>query len=490
MSMRGWKQCGLATWCAVAVFSGLSAAAQAPTLPPGLGPEPAAAPALPPGLAPEPARMPALPPGLNGGTDDSGGAPPLPEGLSGEPPADGEETGIEKEPFLTLHGFWDTRAGMRYRDDPAQSKDLTLGESRLQLKTEKHWGAVSLDTAADTYFDAVDEEGHFDLRQLRLSWTPVDSVDVKIGRQVLTWGTGDMLFINDLFPKDWNSFFIGRDVEYLKAPSDAVRLGYYSDAVNVELVYTPRFNPDRYITGDRISFYNPMYGRTVGRDHEMGMREPDDWFDSDEWALRVYRNFGSTQVALYGYSGYWKSPGGQQLLPPRGLFPALNVYGASVRGTVGKGVASAEVGWYDSRRDRAGRDPFVNNSELRLLLGYEREVAKELTAGVQYYLEHMLDHADYARSLWFFLPERDENRHVFTLRLTKLLMNQNLTLSFFGYFSPSDNDGYLRPQVAYKLSDDWSVDAGGNIFLGAWDTTFFGQFEDNSNVYAGMRWSF
>ncbi|HRZ18160.1 MAG TPA: hypothetical protein P5141_11415 [Candidatus Hydrogenedentes bacterium] len=109
---------------------------------------------------------------------------------------------------------------------------------------------------------------------------------------------------------------------------------------------------------------------------------------------------------------------------------------------------------------------------------------------VEALLKHMLDHADYARSLWFFLPERDENRHVFTLRLTKLLMNQNLTLSFFGYFSPSDNDGYLRPQVAYKLSDDWSVDAGGNIFLGAWDTTFFGQFEDNSNVYAGMRWSF
>lgn len=489
MSERGRTRNGFAARCAVAavmVFSGFWAAAQAPALPPGLAREPAAAPALPPGLASQPAGTPAMPPGL-----DSGSAPPpLPEGLSGDAPADGEETGMEKEPFLTLHGFWDTRAGMRYREDPAQSKDLTLGESRLQLQSEKHWGAVSLDATADTYFDAVDEEGHFDLRQLRLTWTPLDSVDVKIGRQVLTWGTGDMLFINDLFPKDWNSFFIGRDVEYLKAPSDALRLGYYSDAVNLELVYTPQFDPDRYITGDRISFYNPMYGRTVGRGREMGMRVPDDWFDNDEWALRIYRNFGSAQVALYGYSGYWKSPGGQQLLPPRGLFPALNVYGASVRGTLGKGVASAEIGWYDSRRDRSGKDPFVNNSELRLLLGYEREVARELTAGVQYYLEHMLDHAAYARSLWFFIPGRDENRHVLTLRLTKLLMNQNLTLSFFGYYSPSDNDGYLRPQVSYKLSDDWSVDAGGNVFLGAWDTTFFGQFEDNSNVYAGMRWSF
>lgn len=309
MPGHGWKRCGLAAWCAgaaVVMLSGLPAAAQAPALPPGLAPDPTASPALPPGLTSEPAGTPALPPGLDGGS----GAPALPEGLAGDSPdAPADDTRTEKEPFLTLHGFWDTRAGVRYREDAAQSKDVTLGESRLQLKTDKHWGGVSLDATADTYLDAVDEEGHFDLRQLRLSWTPLNSVDIKIGRQVLTWGTGDMLFINDLFPKDWNSFFIGRDVEYLKAPSDAVRVGYYSSALNVELVYTPRFNPDRYITGDRISFYNPMYGRTVGRDREMGMREPDDWFDNDEWALRVYAISGPRR---------WRSTG----IPVTGRVPA------------------------------------------------------------------------------------------------------------------------------------------------------------------------
>ncbi|MFW6031595.1 MAG: hypothetical protein ACOC9T_03300, partial [Myxococcota bacterium] len=32
-------------------------------------------------------------------------------------------------------------------------------------------------------------------------------------------GTGDLVFLNDLFPKDWRSFLLGRDLDYLKAPS-------------------------------------------------------------------------------------------------------------------------------------------------------------------------------------------------------------------------------------------------------------------------------
>ncbi|MBW2029063.1 MAG: hypothetical protein JRJ31_08305 [Deltaproteobacteria bacterium] len=77
-----------------------------------------------------------------------------------------------------------------------------------------------------------------------------------------------------------------------------------------------------------------------------------------------------------------------------------------------------------------------------------------------------------------------------TVRLTKLLMNQNLTLSLFAFYSPSDSDACLRPKVHYKVTDHWSAEAGGNWFLGSSDQTFFGQFEDNSNVYSAIRYGF
>jgi hypothetical protein len=85
---------------------------------------------------------------------------------------------------------------------------------------------------------------------------------------------------------------------------------------------------------------------------------------------------------------------------------------------------------------------------------------------------------------------RDKDRHLFTLRLTKLLMNQNLRCSFFTYFSPSDKDVYMRPNVNYKVSDNLAVEAGANIFFGDYQSTFFGQFENNTNIYTGVRYSF
>ncbi|MFN2366633.1 MAG: hypothetical protein ABR523_09270, partial [Desulfurivibrionaceae bacterium] len=85
---------------------------------------------------------------------------------------------------------------------------------------------------------------------------------------------------------------------------------------------------------------------------------------------------------------------------------------------------------------------------------------------------------------------KDEYRHVTTVRLTRLLMNQTLTLSLFAYYSPSDEDGYLRPKFHYKVTDQLAVDGGVNWFFGSDDHTFFGQFEDASNIYAGIRWNY
>lgn len=90
-------------------------------------------------------------------------------------------------------------------------------------------------------------------------------MDVKLGRQVLTWGTGDLLFINDLFPKDWESFFIGRDTEYLKAPSDAFTASLFFAPLNVDLIYVPIFNNSTYINGSRLSYWNPLLERIAGR---------------------------------------------------------------------------------------------------------------------------------------------------------------------------------------------------------------------------------
>lgn len=405
------------------------------------------------------------------------------------------EAGVE------LHGFAECRYGVRTQSDPFE-RDTTLNEARLQLDALWYHDLVTAELKADLVHDHethdrddIDLEtgtGFLDLRQANVLFSPLDWMDVKVGRQVLTWGTGDLVFINDLFPKDWQSFFLGRDVEYLKAPSDALFISCFPAFANVDIAYAPRFDADRHITGERISYWNGQM--PAGRNAPLTVDRPDDWFSDDEIAARVYRNVGAYELAAYGYHGFWKSPGGLDPSSGNALFPALGAFGASARGALGSGIASVETGYYDSIDDRDGDDPFVNNSEARLLLGYEREMARNLTVGVQYYLERMLDHGAHLRALAAMQMDtataRDAARHTVTLRLTWLVLNQNLVLSCFTRYSPSDNDAYIKPTATYKLSDRWQAAAGADCFLGEERHTFLGQFKRNNNLHASVRCSF
>jgi len=124
-----------------------------------------------------------------------------------------QELWSEYEP--EVHGFVEGRAGYRLQNDKYQ-KDMSIMETRSQLDLTSlpNWGEIVV--KGDAYVDGVTERGEFDLREANAALTPTDFMDLKVGRQILTWGKGDLIFINDMFPKDWQSFFIGRDTEYLR----------------------------------------------------------------------------------------------------------------------------------------------------------------------------------------------------------------------------------------------------------------------------------
>jgi len=384
--------------------------------------------------------------------------------------------------------FIEVRNGWR-TDRNQDEKNASIAEARLQLdlSTDLTWAILKL--KSDFVGDLVEEETRAELRDFSISFSPLDFVDIRAGRQIITWGTGDLLFINDLFAKDWESFFIGRDTEYLKAPSDALKTSIFWEAVNLDLVYVPVFNGSKFIDGTRISYWNNLSGTIGDRTNTLRDEERNRFGNDSEFAARLSKNIDSIELAFYLYSGFWKTPEGINPTTFDLIYPRLTVYGLSVRAPVLGGIGNIETGYYDSRQDSAGNNPFIRNSEVRLLAGFEHELATDFTGAFQYYLEWKQDYDQYEQN-FTGVKAADEYRHLFTVRLTRLLMNQNLTFSLFTYYSPSDHDAYLRPKASYNISDHWKVEAGGNIFIGRDDQTFFGQFEDNTNIYASLRWSY
>jgi len=473
-----------------------------PDLPSGLESTDATAPGLPAGLESTDATAPGLPAGLETGE------PGLPSGLEGGSADKSAQQHARKPTPLEIlkdagfSGFLEARGGVRTQSDPHE-KEASIGETRLQVEWQKNIERFRMKFTGDFIYDQVDNElgdidlrrgrGWFDLREGWIGFSPLEWMDVKLGRQILTWGTGDLLFVNDLFPKDWQAFFIGRDLEYLKAPSDAMKISAFSGIVDVDFVYIPLMNPSRFISGRRISYFNRNLGRLAGRDTIVRDDLPSEWFRDGEYAARLSRRFGSYELAACGFWGHYKTPEGFDMARNKAVYPRLNAYGGSVRGPFWRGIGNFEAAYYDSSQDRDGDDPMTPNSQLRLLGGYEMDlpqIAKELTVGVQYYVEIMMNHDEYVRALPPGSSVADKDRHVLTFRVTKQLLNQDLTLGLFTYYSPTDSDAYMRPNVKYKIDDHWTAEVGGNVFFGQRTDTFFGQFRRDSNVYVSLRCAF
>ncbi|MBI3989129.1 MAG: hypothetical protein HY347_05890 [candidate division NC10 bacterium] len=392
---------------------------------------------------------------------------------------------------VPIHGFLEVAGGVRLQDDPAQPEDATLGEGRVQLEVSHSWEkGPKVFLRTDFIGDAVLETTKIEVREVYIDSPPIPKVDVRIGRQILTWGTGDFLFVNDLFPKDYLSFFIGRQSQYLKVASDALKASLFVEPLSLDVVAIPFFTPDRVPTGERLSFFDGLSGRIVGKDADLTLEEPKETFGNTEVTLRLLGHFQSYEVALYGFTGFFHSPVGVKDPMKRVLFyPKLNVYGASTRGPALGGIANVEIGYYDSREDRAGRDPFVENPSIKYLVGYERQPWADFTLGVQYFLDQMLKFDRFQASLPPGAPTRDELRHLLTLRLTQFLRYQTIELSLFVFYSPSDGDSYVRPSVSYKVTDNLTAVLGANLFSGGRSTPF-GQLDADDNLYLRLTYSF
>lgn len=388
--------------------------------------------------------------------------------------------------------------GQLESENPTKS-DQSISETRLQMRMESIGDNGEFFSRVDfTYDGLADETEQYDweIREAYLKFRLGDKLDFKIGRQILTWGTGDLIFINDVFAKDYRSFFLGRDDQYLKAPQNALRMEYYNSMGSFSFVFSPSFESNRLPTGEKLSYYNPFAGTIVGTD--MGDRyyfnpeEPAKTFHNSEFAACFQRQVGMYSLAFYFYKGFYKNPLGMDASTMMPVYPRMQLYGASLRGAKFGGIFWLEGGYYDSKDDPDGDNPLMPNSSISGMVGFERQIATGLTANLQWQADKMVDYDNYEieQKMLGMIHYRDEIKHLVTSRWTKMMVDETVMVSAFIFYSPDEEDLYLRFSTEYKYSDEITITVGGNVFDGTYSNTEFGQFALNDNIYTKMTYNF
>jgi hypothetical protein len=385
-------------------------------------------------------------------------------------------------------GFAEAGYGYLLQSNIVESNS-SLSEITARFNLDYSHESFELVSKGELIYDKILSDTFWETRELNISFSPTQNTDIKIGRQILTWGTGDYIFLNDLFAKNWQSFFSGRDDQYLKAPSDSAKGTWYIGDYSLDLAWTPEFTPDVYLTGKRFSFYSPQTLEIIAPAENFSVNKT----TKAQWAARIATNNNGVEYAFYGYKGFWPTPVGmsenknQQLQP---YFPEMNAWGASVRMALAGGLFNAEYASYNSIEDSSGENPFVANGQNRFLVGFEKEVIKNLTASVQIYIEQTKHYDQFIAHSATPTTEVNENRQLLTFRLTYRTLQQKLIYSLFNFYSPTDNDGYLKPSITYRYNDKWLLSGGANVFWGNEKHTFFGQHQQNSNVWLRVKTQF
>lgn len=357
-------------------------------------------------------------------------------------------------------------------------------EERTQIKLDATGGAWRLLVKGDLAYDHL---GHKDQSELREGYVDyaASNWDLRVGRQVITWGLGDLVFVNDFFPKDHEALFAGRPLEYLKRGVDAVKLGAYPEFANFDLVLAPGFRESRIPDTNRFRLYDPMPTVTNRETAKPGQGDV---------GLRAYRDIAGYDAALYLYRGFQRIPSMRpdNMAAPTKItyfYPKLSIYGASLSGRAGEGVLSLEAAHYDSRQDRSGNDFAVPNSQSRLLAGYQIQPAEDTSLGFQYYAETMHDYGTYLATLPAGFPVEKHWSHTVTARLTQFFLHQTLRFSAYASYNASNGDRFMNPELRYSFTDRAWGAVGANFFGGKpWSQ--FGQLSRDDNLYLQVRYEF
>lgn len=375
------------------------------------------------------------------------------------------------------------------RTEPTDLNDEThISEIRAQFGHQDTVAGVDIKLRADLLADAVLDNGSLDVRELSFTPTTPQGFEVTVGRQIINWSLPDTLSINDLFPKDYNAYFMGRDAEgeYMKLPSDALQLNLTSPVGKLDLVYTPNFVPYTIPTGERLS-YASANGTIQGETNPMQIDEQA--LAEDTLHARYSNQFGESELFLFMHHGYWPVPNAMDATTGSAYYAPLQTYGSGVRTPLLTGLFTIEFAYYDSLDDNKGDNPMIPNDQLRSLLKYDFELVKNLNMTVQYYQESRQEQTAYVTSsLANGMVAANQQHEAYTLRLNQMLMKQTLTLSFFSFYSPTDEDYYLRLNVQYQPDDHWAYNIGTSHFDGKQNATRWAQYKENSNIMMGLRY--
>lgn len=397
--------------------------------------------------------------------------------FSKEAPADKTQadwSGLTKlRPYFSL--TWDAKIGENW-------KTRISGKAFYDLA----YGMKDSETFSDEVLSELEKEA--ELREIYLEGSPFGNLDIKLGKQIVSWGVANSLRVVDVLnPTDDREFGM-TDLEDIRLPINMTKLDYYIGDLKLEAVavHEIKFNKSAPFGSD----FNPSTQNII----EV---IPESSAENTEYGLALIGTFSGWDASLH-WAQYFDDTAHFKItkvtfIPGLGAVPTLEQrHSRLTMGGVTLSIPSGNFIWKAEAAKLQGMEfALVTDktfSRTDVLVGSEYSGWSDTSLTLEFGVQHL---NDFDVKLEESPGSQLEDRIATTVSFMQDYINQTLHLSLVGMMiGKSGQDGGLnRMSLEYDVMDAFSV-AGGVMLYHTGDNAYFKNLNENDRIFFEVRYSF
>lgn len=316
-------------------------------------------------------------------------------------------------------------------------------------------------------------ESELELRELFLQGRLASSVDITLGRQIVSWGKSDNLRVVDVInPLDQREPGMV-DIEDIRLPLTMSRIDYYRGDWHLQtlLIHEQRFDK-RAVAGGEFLPNAPMQTAVV----------PAQTLANTELAVALNGRFSGWDLSLYGANLFNDQT---HLESGRMQHARISMAGAALNVALGNWLYKGELAYFDGLEFAAQEG---TGGRIELLQGVEYTGIAETQISLEMVQRHLTDYNPAMASA----PDNVAQDEVqWALRLTRDFINDQLQLTALMTRLDWDGSdgGFQRLSLDYELDAHWSWRAGLVSYVNG-NKPLYNGIEVSDRIFVESRYSF
>ncbi len=396
---------------------------------------------------------------------------------SKETPADKTQadwSGLTKlRPYFSL--TWDAKIGENW-------KTRISGKAFYDLA----YGMKDSETFSDEVLSELEKEA--ELREIYLEGSPFGNLDIKLGKQIVSWGVANSLRVVDVLnPTDDREFGM-TDLEDIRLPIAMTKLDYYIGDLKLEAVavHEIKFNKSTPFGSD----FNPST-------QKINEVIPESSAENTEYGLALIGTFSGWDASLH-WAQYFDDTAHFKItkvtfIPGLGAVPTLEqqhsrltMGGATLSIPSGNFIWKAEAAKLQGMEFALVTDKTFSRTDV--LVGSEYSGWSDTSLTLEFGVQHL---NDFDVKLEESPDSQLEDRIATTVSFMQDYINQTMHLSLVGMMiGKSGQDGGLnRMSLEYDVMDAFSV-TGGVMLYQPGENAYFQNLNENDRIFFEARYSF